>query len=67
MLPAMGQNHTKPWRRLASLRASRRRNTAHRKPPRDPAVPDPLPPLEPPDDDREFLPVRQIAEASAGS
>ena len=41
------------WTRLALRRASRRRQTEI--PPAPPAAPDrPLPPLETPDDDREF-------------
>jgi hypothetical protein len=52
----MRDNRTKPWRRLSSLRASRRRHTELEAPPREAAGAEPLPPLEPPDDDREFLP-----------
>ncbi|HVO11977.1 MAG TPA: hypothetical protein VMX54_14655, partial [Vicinamibacteria bacterium] len=45
----------KAWTRLALRRASRRRQTEI--PPPTPAAFDaPLPPLEPPDDDREFAP-----------
>ena len=46
----------RPWRRLSSLRASRRRHAELAPPAREVVEPDPLPPLEPPDDDREFLP-----------
>ena len=52
----MKLNRTKPWRRLAALRAARRRG-AELPPPgalKNPSLP--LPPLEPPDDDREFIP-----------
>ena len=52
----MRENRAKPWRRLASLRASRRRHTELDPPPPRPREALPLPPLEPPDDDREFLP-----------
>ena len=51
----MKLNRMKPWRRLAALRAARRRG--RELPPDAPKVPSlPLPPLEPPDDDREFIP-----------
>jgi hypothetical protein len=52
----MRDHRTRPWRRLSSLRASRRRHTELAPPAAAPAVAEPLPPLEPPDDDREFLP-----------
>ena len=52
----MRDNRTKPWRRLSSLRASRRRHTELAPPPPAAVEAEPLPPLEPPDDDREFLP-----------
>jgi hypothetical protein len=52
----MRDARTKPWRRLASLRASRRRHTGLVPPPREGTEPEPLPPLVSPDDDREFLP-----------
>ncbi len=52
----MNENRTRPWRRLASLRASRRRHTELPPPPRAAIQPEPLPPLECPDEDREFLP-----------
>jgi hypothetical protein len=44
----------RPWKRLAALRAARRRSTELPPPPQD-AQPEPVPPLEPPDDDREFV------------
>jgi hypothetical protein len=44
----------RPWKRLAALRAARRRGTELPPPPED-AQPEPVPPLEPPDDDREFV------------
>jgi hypothetical protein len=43
----------RPWKRLASLRALRRRGTELPPPPSE-ATPGPMPPLEPPDD-REFV------------
>jgi hypothetical protein len=43
----------RPWRRLAALRAARRRGTELPPPPDAPL--EPVPPLEPPDDDREFV------------
>ena len=47
----------RPLRRLATLRATRRRQTDLLQPPAgNPRQLEPLPPLEPPDDDREFLP-----------
>jgi len=52
----MRDTRTKPWRRLASLRASRRRHSELAAAPPHGQEPVPLPPLEPPDDDREFLP-----------
>jgi hypothetical protein len=53
----MKVTRTRPFRRLAALRATRRRNTELLLPPAaNPRLPEPLPPLEPPDDDREFLP-----------
>jgi hypothetical protein len=45
------------WKRLAALRAGRRRG-AELPSPRAEAVPEAMPPLESPDDDREFLPPR---------
>ncbi len=58
----------RPWKRLAALRAARRRGT-ELLPPTDETVPVSMPPLEPPDDDREFLPsfdrmVRMEPEAA---
>jgi hypothetical protein len=50
----MGSNRN--WRRLATLRAARRRTTELPPPARTPQEAEPLPPLVPPDDDREFLP-----------
>lgn len=44
----------RPWRRLAALRAARRRATERCQPPVESKL-EPMPPLEPPDD-REFLP-----------
>jgi hypothetical protein len=44
----------RPWKRLAALRAARRRGTELPPPPED-AQPEPVPPLVPPDDDREFV------------
>jgi hypothetical protein len=44
----------RPWKRLAALRAARRRGTELLPLPEE-APPEPLPPLETPDDDREFL------------
>jgi hypothetical protein len=44
----------RPWKRLAAIRAARRRGTELLPPPED-TRPEPMPPLEPPDDDREFL------------
>ena len=52
----MKENRTRPWRRLAGLRASRRRHTELPLAPRSSVPAEPLPPLECPDDDREFLP-----------
>jgi hypothetical protein len=43
-------------KRLAALRAARRRGT-ELPPPRAEATLEPMPPLESPDDDREFLPT----------
>jgi len=43
----------RPWRRLAVRRASRRRHGLPLESVPGPS-PAPLPPLEPPDDDREF-------------
>jgi len=43
----------RPWKRLAALRAARRRSTEPAPLARD-AQPEPIPPLESPDDDREF-------------
>jgi hypothetical protein len=45
-----------PWKRLAALRAARRRGT-ELPPPRAAAETQPMPLLESPDDDREFVPV----------
>jgi hypothetical protein len=45
----------RPWKRLSTLRAARRRGT-ELPPPPPAAEAEPTPPLEPPDDDREFLP-----------
>jgi hypothetical protein len=44
----------RPWKRLAALRAARRRGTELPPPPQD-DLPEPVPPLESPDDDREFV------------
>jgi hypothetical protein len=44
----------RPWKRLAALRAARRRGTELLPLPEE-ARPEPLPPLETPDDDRDFL------------
>jgi len=55
MLEGMKLNRTRPWRRLARLRAARRRGTDLPLPDGRKDTPLPLPPLEPPDDDREFL------------
>jgi hypothetical protein len=44
----------RPWKRLAALRAARRRGTELLSPPEEARL-EPMPPLEPPDDDREFL------------
>jgi hypothetical protein len=44
----------RPWKRLAARRAARRRGTELRPPPLE-AQREPIPPLEPPDDDREFV------------
>jgi hypothetical protein len=52
----MSTNRTRSWRRLTALRAARRRRTEL--PPNETAgqeAVEPLPPLEPPDDDREFV------------
>jgi len=52
----MPSSRSRPWRQLAVRRAARRRSgepvprTAHVLP-----QPQPLPPLVPPDDDREFV------------
>jgi len=46
----------RPWKRLATLRAARRRGTELLPPPAE-ATLEPMPPLEPPDDDREYLPT----------
>ena len=49
----------RPWKRLAVLRAARRRGTEL--PPPPPEAPlEPIPPLEPPDDDRELLPAFHV-------
>lgn len=44
----------RPWKRLAALRAARRRGT-ELPPPAPEAPPEPIPPLASPDDDREFV------------
>jgi hypothetical protein len=44
----------RPWKRLAVLRAARRRGTELPPPPSEERL-EPIPPLEPPDDDREFV------------
>jgi hypothetical protein len=44
----------RPWKRLAALRAARRRGTELLPPPPEAPL-EPIPPLEPPDDDREFV------------
>lgn len=44
----------RPWKRLASLRAARRRGTELLPRPAEERL-EPIPPLEPPDDDREFV------------
>jgi hypothetical protein len=53
----MRTNRTGPWRRLATQRAARRRGTELHPPEAPVEAPLPLPPLESPDDDREFLPL----------
>ena len=50
----------RPWKRLAMQRAARRRGTELAPPPPEAPV-EPIPPLEPPDDDREFLPASHRA------
>ena len=52
----------RPWKRLATLRAARRRGT-DLPPPLPVAHLEPMPPLEPPDDDREFLPPPNTGSA----
>jgi hypothetical protein len=44
----------RPWKRLAALRAARRRSTESLTPPADAGL-DSVPPLVTPDDDREFV------------
>jgi hypothetical protein len=44
----------RPWKRLAAIRAARRRVTEFLRPPEDARL-EAMPALEPPDDDREFL------------
>jgi hypothetical protein len=44
----------RPWKRLAALRAARRRRTEVLPLPEEARL-EPLPPLETPDDDREFV------------
>ena len=44
----------RPWKRLAALRAARRRGTELRPAPPE-ASREPVPPLQSPDDDREFV------------
>jgi hypothetical protein len=51
----MRRTRFRPWRRLASLRAGRRRLSGLQPPELIQAVQS-LPPLEPPEDDREFAP-----------
>ncbi|HXK11183.1 MAG TPA: hypothetical protein VMT70_16165 [Vicinamibacteria bacterium] len=53
----MKLNRMKPWRRLAALRAARRRGAELPPPGGLENASPPVPPLEPPDDDREFLPL----------
>jgi hypothetical protein len=54
-------SRTRPRRRLATLRAARRRETELPPPEIRADAPRTLPPLEPPDDDREFLPPHSLA------
>jgi hypothetical protein len=49
----------RPWKRLATLRAGRRRGLEVKKPPGSES-PDTVPPFEPPDDDREFVCVVRV-------
>jgi hypothetical protein len=49
----------RPWKRLATLRAGRRRGLELPIPP-GPAPAEPVPAFEPPDDDREFAWVTQV-------
>jgi hypothetical protein len=51
----MSTNRMRSWRRIAAMRASKRRRTELAPPRARPEEPGPLPPLESPDDDREFL------------
>ena len=51
----------RPWKRLAAIRAARRRVTEL--PPPEDARLEPVPPLEPPDDDREFLTAPALGAA----
>jgi hypothetical protein len=51
----------RPWKRLAAQRAARRR-AEELPPPPIKTAPEPLPPLEPPDGDREFLPPPWIGD-----
>jgi hypothetical protein len=50
-------DRTRAWRRFATLHATKRRGAELPPPDRQADTPLPLPPLESPDDDREFLPA----------
>jgi len=56
ILRDMKLNRMRSWRRLATQCAARRRATELPPPAVRKDTPFPLPPLKPPDDDREFLP-----------
>jgi hypothetical protein len=56
----------RPWKRLAVLRAARRRGTELPPPPPE-EHPEPMPPLVSPDEDREFLPSRWRPDAARDS
>jgi hypothetical protein len=58
----MAIQRTRTWRRLAALRAARRRGSKAAPREAGAARPVPLPPLVSPDDDREFLDSRQARE-----
>jgi hypothetical protein len=57
----MKTNRMTKLRRLATLRASRRRGTGVPPPESRADAPLSQPPYEPPDDDREFVPSRPLA------